>query len=214
MVIQITEKIYYEDQYQKELGATVIKVEGNRIMLDKTIFIPQSNTEPGDYGKINGVSIVGSKKDGNNIWHIITKQIPFQINDVVKLELDWGKRLVAMRLHSALHLFAGPFDKNFGKRAVAGAVKGNQAYLIFKEDISDEIINEALEQANKDIETGLEIKSYWDEKREGFRWTQIGEYLPIPDGGLHVKNTKEIGKIDLVGKGMEQGKQKVTISLE
>ncbi|MCK4589263.1 MAG: alanyl-tRNA editing protein [Nanoarchaeota archaeon] len=210
----MTELIYYQDQYKKEIEAKVLKIEGNRILLDKTIFIPQTNTEPGDFGKINNMRIVGSKKDGNDVWHIIPKQTPFEVDETVKLELDWNKRLAAMRLHSALHLLAGPFDKNFGKRPVAGTVKGNQADLVFKEEVSDEIINKSLEQANKDIEMGLEIKSYWDEKREGFRWTQVGEYIPIPDGGLHVKNTKEIGKISFVSKEMEEGKQKVTISVE
>ena len=208
------ELIYYENQYKKDIEAKVVKVEGNKVLLDRTIFIPQTNTEPGDFGKINNMQIAGSKKEGNDVWHIIPKQIPFKVGDKVKLELDWYKRLLAMRLHSALHLLAGPFDKNFGKRAVAGAVKGNQAYLIFKEEVPDEIINKSLEQANKDIEKGIGIKSYWDEKREGFRWTQIGDYFPIPDGGLHVKNTKEIGKIKLVSKELEQGKQKMIISIE
>ena len=119
---------------------------------------------------------------------------------------------MAIKLHSALHLLAGPFDKNFKKRAVAGAVKGKQAYLVFKEEVSDEIINNALKQANEDIENGLEINSYWDEKREGFRWTQAGDYPPIPDGGLHVKNTKEIGKLILVSNEFGQGKQKITFA--
>ena len=208
------ELIYYENQYKKDIEAKVVKVEGNKVLLDRTIFIPQTNTEPGDFGKINNMQIAGSKKEGNDVWHIIPKQIPFKVGDKVKLELDWNKRLLAMRLHSALHLLAGPFDKVFGKRAVAGAVKGNQAYLIFKEEVPDEIINKSLEQANKDIEKGIGIKSYWDEKREGFRWTQVGDYFPIPDGGLHVKNTKEIGKIKLVSKALEQGKQKMIISIE
>ncbi len=196
----MTELIYYQDQYKKELEANIVKVEGNRIVLDKTIFIPQTNTEPGDYGKINNMKIAGSKKEGNVVWHVFPKAIPFKEGDIAKLELDWNKRIIGMKLHSALHLLAGPFDKDFGKRPVAGAIKGSEAYLVFKEEVSEEIINKALEQANKDIESGLEIKSYWDEKREGFRWTQVGDYIPIPDGGLHVKNTKEIGKINLVGK--------------
>lgn len=209
----MTELIYYQDQYKKEFEVKIVKVQGNQVLLDKTIFIPQTNTEPGDFGKINNMKIGGSKKEGCDVWHIFPKSIPFKESEVVKLELDWNKRFLAMRLHSALHLLAGPFDKNFGKRAVAGTVKGNQAYLVFKEEISDEIINKALEQANKDIENGFEIKSYCDEKREGFRWTQVGEYLPIPDGGLHVKNTKEIGKIKLVSKELEQGKEKIVISI-
>jgi len=210
----MTKLIYYQDQYKKEIEAKVLKIEGNNVLLDKTIFIPQTNSEPGDFGKIDNIKIAGSKKDGNNVWQIIPKQIPFKEGDTVKLELDWNKRLKGIRLHSALHLLAGPFDKNFGKRPVAGTVKGNQANLIFKEEVSDDIIDKAFEQANKDIENGLEIKSYWDEKREGFRWTQVGDYIPIPDGGLHVKDTKEIGKINLVSKELEQGKQKIIISLE
>ncbi len=210
----MTELIYYQDQFKKEFDAKILKIDGNRIILDKTIFIPQTNTEPGDFGKINNMKIAGSKKDGKHLWHIFQKQIPFQEGDSAKLELDWHKRLKGMRFHSALHLFAGPFDKTFAKRPVAGAVKGNQAQLIFKEEISDEIIDKSLHQANKDIETGLEIKSYWDKKKKGFRWTQVGDYIPIPDGGLHVRNTKEIGKINLVSKKVEQGKQKLVISLE
>lgn len=209
----MTELVYYQDQYKKEIEAKVVKIEGNRVLSDKTIFIPQTSNEPGDFGKINNMKIAGSKKDGDNIWHIIPKQISFKEGETVKLELDWNKRLVGMRLHSALHLLGGVFE-NLGKRAVAGVVKAKQGFLVFKEELSDEMISKAIEQANKDVEQGLEVKSYWDEKREGFRWTKVGEYVPIPDGGLLVKNTKEVGKIKIVSKEFEQGKQKLTISLD
>ena len=35
------ELVYYQDQYKTEIEAKVLKVEGNKILLDKTIFIPQ-----------------------------------------------------------------------------------------------------------------------------------------------------------------------------
>ena len=65
----------------------------------------------------------------------------------------------------------------------------------------------------KRIDDNFEIKSFWDSQRQGFRWTQIGEYPAIPDGGLHVKTTKEIGKIDFINQVIEQGKQKIIISI-
>jgi len=34
-------------------------------------------------------------------------------------------------------------------------------------------------------------------------YIQVGEYPPIPDGDLHVKNTKEIRKINLISKELE-----------
>lgn len=209
----MTELVYYQDQYKKDLEAKVVKIDGNKVLLDKTIFIPQTNNEPGDFGTINGIEISGSKKDGNDIWHILEKLPSLITNDIVKLELDWNERLETMRFHSALHLLAGVFEKNFGKRAVAGAIKENQAYLVFKEEISDEIINKAIELANKDMNSNLGIRSYWDEKREGFRWTQVGDYPAIPDGGLHVKTTKEIGKINLISIIIEGNKQKIVISI-
>jgi len=33
----MTELIYYQDQYRKEIEAKVIKIEGNKVLLDKTI---------------------------------------------------------------------------------------------------------------------------------------------------------------------------------
>ncbi len=207
----MTDKIYYQDAYKKVLQAKVLRVEGNRVLLDKTIFIPATNTEPADVGKIDGIKISGFKKEGQDIWHILAREGQMKAGDKVNLELNWDKRLMAMKLHSALHLLAGPFDKNFGKRAVAGAIKGSQAYLVFKEELPDVVINEAISQANKDIEKGLAIKSFWDKKKKGFRWTEVDGYPPIPDGGLHVKNTKEIGEIRLVSKETEQNKQKIII---
>ena len=87
-----------------------------------------------------------------------SKQIPFRVGDRVKLELDWKHRYNAMRLHSALHLLAGVFDSKFKERAVAGVVKSNSAYLVFKHELLDNIINRAIEQANKDIKKGLKFK--------------------------------------------------------
>lgn len=207
----MTELIYYQDQYKTEIDVKVVKVEGNRISTDKTIFIPQTNTEPGDFGKINDVKIAGSKKEKDNVWQIIPQHNPFEVGRKVTLRLDWKYRLNTMRLHSALHLLAGVFDSKFKERAVAGAVKPKNAYLVFKHEISDDIIKEAIEQANADIKSGAVIKNYWDEKKKGFRWCAVKDYPPIPCGGLHVKNAKEIGEISLTAKEIEQGNQRITI---
>ncbi|KPJ55475.1 hypothetical protein AMJ49_07070 [Parcubacteria bacterium DG_74_2] len=210
----MTELIYYQDQHKTEVEAKVIKIEGNKILLDKTIFIPQTNTEPGDFGKVQDVKIAGSKKEGDDVWHIIPQNNPFKVGDRVKLRLDWKKRIDATRLHSALHLLAGVFDSRFKERAVAGVVKPKNAYLVFKNEISDEIIKQAIGQANADIKSGIEIKTYWDEKKKGFRWCAIKDYPPIPCGGLHVKNTNEIEEIILLNKEIEQGKQKIIIAVK
>ena len=210
----MTKKLFYEDAYIKKHQTKVVKIKGNKILLKETIFFPQTSTEPGDIGKINDYKVVELEKEGEEIWHIIDKTSLFKEGDTVNLELNWDKRYKIMRLHSGLHLWAGIFDSRFKERAVAGIVKSNLAYLVFKHEIDDNIIQKTLEQANEDIKKELEIKTYEDEKKKGFRWCKIGNYIPIPCGGLHVKSTKEIGKIILKEKIIEQGKQKLIIEVK
>ena len=210
----MTEQIYHKDPYLKELDATVKDIQGNKVLLDKTIFIPDTNTEPGDIGKINNIKISGSRKEGKDIWHMAQREINFQVGDTVKLEVHWVRRHKIMRLHSALHLLAGVFDSKFGERAVAGVVKKNNAYLVFKHKLPDDIIDKAITEANTIVKSNVNIKTYEDEKREGFRWCGIGDLPPIPCGGLHVKSSEEIKEIRLLNKQMDGVKEKITIELE
>lgn len=220
----MTELLYYKDQYLKEAKAKVLEVNGKNVLLDKTIFFPQSAGEPGDAGKINGMRLSGLKKEENNVIHILEKQPTFSAGEEVSLTLDYDKRLKSMRLHSALHLLAGIIEAKFAERAVAGNVKTNEAQLVLKNELQSEKISQAAEEANKIIQADAEIKTYWDEKREGFRWCKIGapampllplcDLPPIPCGGLHVKSTKEIGKLKIDKIENEHGKQKIVINVE
>jgi alanyl-tRNA synthetase len=165
-------------------------------------------------GKINDSKVAGLKKENEEIWHILNNPPVFNGGDTVNLQINWNKRYEMMKLHSALHLLAGAFDSEFKERAVAGAVKSKSAYLVFKNELTDEIIEKALNQANKDIQECLKIKTYEDETRKGFKWCQVGNYDPIPCGGLHIKNTKEIGGIILKEKIIENNKQKLMIGIK
>ena len=210
----MTKALFYDDAYLKERQTKVIRMEGNKVLLKETIFFPQTSTEPGDTGKINDSKVAGLKKENEEIWHILNNPPAFNEGDAVNLQINWNKRYEMMKLHSALHLLAGAFDSEFKERAVAGAVKSKSAYLVFKNGLADKIIEKALCQANKNVQEGLEIKTYEDETRKGFRWCQVGNYDPIPCGGLHVKNAKEIGGIILKEKIIENGKQKIMIGIK
>ena len=210
----MTKMLYFEDPYLKESEARVVRIEGNRVLLDATIFFPQTSTEPGDSGKINQNKVVGLKKEGEEIWHILNKPPDFAEGDTVHLQIDWDKRYRVMRLHTALHLWAGVFDVRFQERAVAGVVKPDSAYLVFKHELPEDIIRQALDQANSDIQKGTRIETYWDEKRKGFRWCRIESYPPIPCGGPHLKNSGEIQKLVIKEKSFTEGKQKITVTVE
>lgn len=210
---RLTELLYYANPYLKSTKARVIQSTARELLLDKTVFFPQTSTEPGDLGKIGNFKISGLRKDEGSVWHILEKTHNFNIGDEVELNLNWDRRFKAMRLHSALHLLGSVFDYSLHERAVAGVVKPESAYLVFKKDMPEDMINQALEEARKVIQSNVEIRTYWDEKRKGFRWCKVGNYPPIPCGGLHVKNSGEIGNIRLLGKEMKGGKCKLSIGL-
>jgi Ser-tRNA(Ala) deacylase AlaX len=48
---------------------------------------------------------------------------------------------------------------------------------------------------------------------KGFRLCQIGNYISIPCGGVHVKNTKEIGEL-VLKEIVEIGRQKLTMKVK
>ena len=59
------------------------------------------------------------------------------------------------------------------------------------------------------VENQLEIKTWEDQKRPGFRWWSVEGFSPLPCGGLHVKNTSEIGKVNIKLKSL--GKQGIRV---
>jgi len=210
----MTNTLFYENAYLKEYQTKIISVEGNKILLKETIFFPQTSNEPGDLGEIADYKVIGLKKEGDEIWHILNKSPLFKEGDLVNIKIDWNKRYHMMKLHSALHLWAGVIDQQFKERAVAGAVKSDTAYLVFKQELSEEVIEKSLKRANDDIKQGLEIKIRCDEEKKGFKWCQVGDYSPIPCGGLHVKNTNEIGSIIISKKELDGSKLKIYIKVK
>jgi len=201
-------QLYYEDQYLKEATSMVEKIDGNKVIVAENLFFPKTKSEPNDSGTVEGVQVVDVEKDGEEVTVTLEKTPDIKAGQEVTGKIDWGKRLKSMRLHSALHLIAGVLEKENGIRAVAGNVYEDRAELIFKSAVPEMMIFAAEDKINEMTAFDNEIKTYWDKKREGFRWCKVADFEPIPCGGLHVKNTKEIGKLDLESQG---DKLKITL---
>lgn len=57
----MTVKLYEADPYLKEFTATVTKVEGDWVVLDRTAFYPGGGGQERDRGTLNGARSPGSK---------------------------------------------------------------------------------------------------------------------------------------------------------
>jgi len=233
-----TKKLYWEDAYQKEFDAKVLAIDGNKVILDQTCFYAASGGQPGDTGELNGIKVLDTIKDEEeNIIHVLEKEPDFKVNDVVHGKIDWERRYNIMRLHSAAHVISAALVKNFGNVLFTGSqIYPDRARMDFNiEKLDEEIVKKIEEKANEIVEMGLPITSRIISREElesnpnlmrladtshyqqfkVFRIVEIKDLDAQLDGGTHVANTKEIGKIRIV-KRENKGKnnRRITIIVE
>ncbi len=222
----MTEKIYLKDSYAKELEAHVVSTRGNEIILDRTIFYPTGGGQPCDTGIIKSLStgneytVKEVKKSNDEVVHIISEESGLVPSEGVLCKLDWEKRYMHMKLHTMLHIIDGIVYKKYKGEITGGQIFDTSARMDFDipgftKDMLDSIISDS----QKIIDEGhpvvaKEMPAEEARKIEGIARTKPGEELLKSldivriieiegfdfqlDGGTHVANTKELGKINLV----------------
>ncbi|WP_337860282.1 alanyl-tRNA editing protein AlaXM [Ferroplasma sp.] len=221
----MTEKLYYKDMYGKEFDASVIAVNGNDIILDKTLFYPTSGGQPNDTGILKTgntvINIVDVTQEDGNIIHIASDAGNIAPGDTVHGIINWENRYIHMRYHTAVHIIDGVVNNNYKNGLLTGGqIYNDHARVDFSFDIIDkELVNEIISKAQNVVDSGLnvferEIPGKEAMKIPGLARTEPGrkliESLPVvriieienfdfqADGGTHVKNTGEVGKIEII----------------
>lgn len=218
----MTELIYMTDCYAKEFDATVTKVEGKFVVLDKTAFYPQGGGQPTDTGKLvkdgEEYKVVFAKKIGPDVSHEVDKE-GLKEGDIVHGVLDWDKRHRHMRMHTAAHILSEIFHRETGALITGNQLDVEKSRIDFSlENFDREKIHEYCAKANEIISRDLPIKIYTMPRAEAMKLpaiTKLANILPPAvtelriveivgfdiqaDGGTHVKSTKEVGEIEVVG---------------
>ena len=230
--------LFWQDAYMKEFDAKVISVNGNEVVLDRTCFYPTGGGQIFDTGEINGSKVVEARKDENDtVYHKIEGQPTFSVGDDVHGKIDWERRYNIMKLHTSAHVISAVLTKNFGNILFTGSqIYADKARMDFNlEKIDDEIMKTIEEKSNEVVKMNLSIVSriikreefesspnlkrladttHYD-KYKTFRVVEIKDFDVQLDGGTHVANTSEIGKIKIV-KRENKGKnnRRITIIVE
>ncbi len=235
-----TELIFLKDCYTKELTGEVIEVnlEEKWIILNKTIFYAESGGQPSDKGIIefNGKKskIKEVRKQNGRILHFIEGEIPEKGSEVKEI-LDWNLRYNYMKMHSAQHLLSALILDKYNASTVGNQIGKEKSRMDFHPLRSNEqMLKEMQDKFNEIIEQEIPITISFkerktvldevDEKRrvlfsrlpEAIKEIRVIDIQGIdkcPCGGTHVKNTKEIGKIKILGR-QNKGKQRDRISFE
>ncbi len=219
-----TRLLYQEDSYLKEFDARVERVGDGFVVLDQTAFHPGPHggldTDTG-YLVINGERVRverASMLDNGEVAHYVGSLEPFTEGSLVRGVIDWDRRYRMMRLHTFSHILAAILYEKHGALVTGGMITPDYAKDDFSIESSNwkEVIREAFEEANEVAARCLEVKVYWLPREEALKIPGIvklaGRLPPevdrlriveIPgvdiqaDGGPHVKNTCEIGRVSV-----------------
>lgn len=220
--------LYLHDCYLKAFDATVQSVQGQAVALDRTAFYAGGGGQPVDWGMLRWSGgegrVTDVRKDGDIAWHTVDGPLP-EAGTAVHGELDWDRRYAIMRHHSALHVLVGVVYRSFNALVTGGAIYPDRARMDFSlEDLNKDRVAAIEAEANRVIGEHRRVlvrflpreefdrsdlvrlaKNLVPQGISEVRVVEIEGFDAQADGGTHVGNTSEIGRL-IVTKTENKGK--------
>jgi alanyl-tRNA synthetase len=219
--IPYTKALYYDQPTEKEFTSLVFKIlEKKYLILEKTLFYPTSGGQEFDTGTISGEKVVNVFKKGNYIIHELSKFSNIQEGSTVSGSIDWGRRQILMRHHTATHVLNASARQILGPHVwQAGAEKTTKKSrldithfraLTPEEEKTIESLANKVVMDNRAVTVSTMDRDL-AEKKYGFRLYQggavPGKKIRVIEvagfdveacGGTHCSSTGEIGLIKIL----------------
>lgn len=203
--------------------------DGNPVvLLDRTVFYPGGGGQPSDRGQIlrsadgRTWSVTSARKVAGEIVHEleIGAHGPPSVGDAVSIDLDWARRLALMRTHTALHALCGVVWRDYGALVTGGNMEPGSGRMDFEfERMTGDLVDEIEAKVNDELIAGRDVRVNVLPRAEAFaipdlirtkvnllpegieeiRTIEIVGLDLQADGGTHVANTSEVGRIDVIG---------------
>jgi len=229
----MTEILFRDDSYLKECEASVIAAGPEGIVLDRTVFYPLGGGQPGDTGTLSWdggeVEITDTRYgEAGAIRHLTDPDAALPgAGTTVTATLDWDRRYLHMRMHTALHLLGSVLQ--YG--VTGGNISAAKSRLDFdmedtvdKEQVTADI--QALVAANhpvscrwisdEELEAQPElVRTMSVQPPRGAGSVRLLEIEGVdlqPCGGTHLHSTGEVGQVR-VGKVEKKGRRNRRVSI-
>ena len=224
----MTEKLFYKDQYIKEFTALVVscdkKEKGYEVILKKTAFYPEGGGQPGDRGTIGDATVADTYESAgkDEIIHLCDRPVSGE----VMCRTDWPFRFSNMQQHSGEHIFSGFVHSLTGFDNVGFHMGKTEVTVDFSGPVSDETLLEAERLTNNIIFDNVSINALYPSREElpsyDFRSKKeidgAVRLIEIPGAdlcaccGTHVARTGEIGIVKVISS--EKCRQGVRVTLK
>jgi misacylated tRNA(Ala) deacylase len=234
------EELASKDAYLASAEGKVLEVENEGVYLDRTVFYARGGGQPGDIGAIRwdggSVEVVDTfRKEGKPYHQVAAGAALPDPGTAVEGLIDWERRYLTMRTHTALHALSGVIFRDFGAKVTGGNMTPGEARMDFELDgisvefgklVEDrlnrelvkgyptEIIEMAREEALKDPDLIRTKVNLIPEFVTEIRVVDIVGLDRQADGGTHVASTLEVGRVEVVkteSKGRENKRMRIRV---
>lgn len=221
-------ELFAVDAYLREFESPVAAVdtEQGRVALRRTAFFPGGGGQPHDLGTLRwsdgaaAVGRVGRDRETGVIWHWLEGDALPDPDASLVGELDWNRRHLTMRTHTALHILCGVIWTEFGLSVTGGNMDPGKGRLDFPfEAMSVDLGQRVERRVNDEIAAAREIlvdfvgREVADEDAalirtsanliprsiDPLRVIDIVGLDKQADGGTHVLSTAEVGSVAVTG---------------
>jgi misacylated tRNA(Ala) deacylase len=217
-----TRLLFQTDSYLRTFDAQVIAVNGQEVALDATAFYAGGGGQPCDSGTLSAGAaawpVVKVRREGPLVWHELHGTPP-AVGTTVRGELNWEQRYALMRTHTALHILCGVVWRDYGAKVTGGNMEPLKARMDFEfETMRGELVREIEERVNAEVAAARAIhvsflpRADADQHPDLIR-TKINLLPPgitvvrvveiegldtQADGGTHLANTRDVGRVRVV----------------
>jgi misacylated tRNA(Ala) deacylase len=221
----MAELLFREDPYLQECDARILRTGAGVIELSRSVFYPAGGGQVGDTGRVilpdgRAIDVLDTRKGAalDDVLHIVDageRQAAMpEVGMQVKAMIDWPRRHRLMRLHSCMHLLCAIVPAP----VTGGSIAPDRAHLDFDIEMEKLRKDEIEARLNALIAAGHPVAARWISDEElndrpelvrtmsvkppvgtgRVRLLEIAGVDLQPCGGTHVRNTAEIGPVQVL----------------
>jgi misacylated tRNA(Ala) deacylase len=221
----MTELLYQTDSYCAEFEARVTAVaeENHAVVLDATAFYPGGGGQPNDTGILTAgdqtYRVAKVKKQGGLVLHFLEGDSLPEAGTSVVGKIDWEHRHQLMRTHTAMHILCGVVWRDYSASVTGGDMDPLKGRMDFEfETMRQELVKEIEEKINTEVAAARDVRVKILPREQAFqipdlirtkinllpdgitevRTVEIVGLDLQADGGTHVRNTGEVGRLRVV----------------
>lgn len=223
-------ELFATDAFLRDFEAEVVDVDSDNrcVTLSRTAFYPGGGGQPHDLGELE-TTVAGDAgklpvtkvaRHGGKIWHWLdTPELP-QPGAAAHGRLDWQRRHLLMRTHTAMHIVCGVVWNEFQVPVTGGGMEPGKGRLDFPLPELNAALGAKLEaRINEEVAAARDIMVLFLPRSEAdvdpalirtaadlipaeidpLRVIDIVGLDVQADGGTHIANTASVGTVKVVG---------------